>query len=290
MNYPLWLFGISALVALFEYMWPAREQPFIRSSLWSDIVYLIFNGHFLGMFLYGIASYHVLPHFDLYLQENGIHHLVYYQAVQNWGWSIVTQSIAVLVIKDFIEWIIHNALHRLPFFWNFHKIHHSVKDGEMSWIVAFRFSWLEVVTYKSLTYLPLIWFGFATEALIVPIILSTLIGHLNHSNLAWDYGWGKYIINSPRMHLYHHDYHAPPTGQNFGIVFSCWDWIFGTARLPKTPPQRIGYPQEHELPNDFLGQLIWPLPMVIQKLKNLPHTNRFLGLALLFILYMFSLP
>ena len=62
--------------------------------------------------------------------------------------------------------------------------------------------------------------GFAPQALFFHAIIGTLIGHLNHANLTWDYGIFRYVLNSPRMHLYHHAYDAPRTGQNFGIIFS----------------------------------------------------------------------
>ena len=91
----------------------------------------------------------------------------------------------------------------------------------MDWIVSFRFSWLEPVIYTMILYFPAIWFGFAPEALFFHAIFGTLIGHLNLANLNWDYSPLRYILNSPRMHLYHHAYDAPSPGQNFGIGFSC---------------------------------------------------------------------
>ena len=139
----------------------------------------------------------------------------------------------------------------------------------MSWIVAFRFSWLEAVIYKSLCYLPLAVLGFSVESLFVHAVLGTLIGHLNHANLNWDYGPLRYVLNSPRMHLHHHDYHSLAPGQNFGIIFSCWDWIFGTANLPDEPPTRIGVPTTQPLPRDFIAQAGWPLTLFLGDANSL---------------------
>ena len=47
---------------------------------------------------------------------------------------------------------------------------------QMSWIVAFRFSWLESVIYKSLCYLPLAVLGFSGRGDICDAVLGTLIG------------------------------------------------------------------------------------------------------------------
>ena len=92
-------------------------------------------------------------------------------------------------------------------------------------------------------------------------IFSTLIGHLNHSNLK--IGWGPlgYLINSPRMHVWHHDVvlHGK-SGQNFAIIFSLWDWLFGSAYLPEDEQQqaRLGFSEIESFPRGLLGRLLYP--------------------------------
>ena len=290
MNYLYWLIGLSALVAIFEYFWPAREQKKIRTWLWSDVLYLLFHGHAFGVFVFGIATYHVLPPLDDFLAQYGLDDVLYYQAVQAWGWGLLLQSVVAIVVLDFIQWCVHNMLHRSSWLWSIHQVHHSVKDGEMDWIVSFRFSWMEPIIYKSVMYIPLMWFGFAPQALFAHAILGTLIGHLNHANLTWDYGWGRYVLNSPPMHLHHHSYDAPKKGHNFGIIFSCWDWIFGTAHLPDHPPQKLGFPGVEELPEDFFGQMIWPIPRLAKGLQQQTFMMSGLGLVTIGGLYGASLP
>src|SRR6056300_1764040 len=114
-NYIFWLVLFSVIVLLFEVRWPAREQKIVRKWLWSDYLHLIFNGHILGLLLYGIASYHVLPYLDGFLAEYGLKDVLYFQAVA--GWDIVLQSILALIIMDFAQWLVHNALHRNDFLW-----------------------------------------------------------------------------------------------------------------------------------------------------------------------------
>ena len=184
-------------------------------------------------------------------------------------WPLWAQIIVALFVLDFIQWCVHNLLHRVPLFWEFHKAHHSVKDGEMDWIVAFRFSWLEVIVYKSVLYLPMVFLGFRWEALMFHAIFGTLIGHLNHANLNLGHGWWRYVLNSPRMHIWHHDYDGNArTTVNFGIIFSCWDWIFGTARMPDDPPPHIGFAGVETFPDNFFSQEIWPLQKLAPGVKN----------------------
>lgn len=288
MNYMLWLFALSAGVALLERLFPARPQPALRTWLWSDVLHLVFNGHFIGLFLYGIAHYRVLPVIDGFLAAQGWSGFVYRDLGA--GWPLVLQIVVALFFIDFVQWCVHNLLHRNSFLWTLHQVHHSVKDGEMDWIVSFRFSFWEPVVYKSLSYLPLAWFGFAPEALFFHAVFGTLIGHLNHANLTWDYGPFRYLLNSPRMHLYHHAWDAPATGQNFGIIFSCWDWIFGTAHLPDHPPAKIGFPGVDKVPQDYFGQLVWPLGLLVPPLQHTTVLGSVMGVGVLGALYALSQP
>jgi 3-mercaptopyruvate sulfurtransferase SseA/sterol desaturase/sphingolipid hydroxylase (fatty acid hydroxylase superfamily) len=226
--------------------------------LWSDVIHLVFNGHFLGILLAGLAGTWILPHVDRWLGTQGLTDAVYRNAAADW--PLWAQIIVALVVVDFIQWCVHNLLHRIPLFWEFHKAHHSVKDEEMDWIVSFRFSWLEVIVYRSVLYLPLVFFGFAWEALMFHAIFGTLIGHLNHANLNLGHGPWRYILNSPRMHIWHHDYEGDAkTTVNFGIIFSSWDWIFGTAKMPDEPPPQLGFAGVETFPDNFFSQEIWPL-------------------------------
>ena len=173
------------------------------------------------------------------------------------------QFIVFLVLKDFLEWGIHNLLHRLPFLWEFHKLHHSIQ--EMDWIGNMRFHWMEIVVYKSLSYFPLVIMGVNGQVILWIAIFSTLIGHLNHSNLNISWGPFRYILNSPRMHIWHHDMILRGEhGKNFAVIFSLWDWLFGTAYMPgkegqPLQPQQLGFDDLDKFPRGLLPRLIYPL-------------------------------
>ena len=266
--YPISLAALSGFVMLLERLFPWRpQQKQLRPKLWSDLIHLAFNGHFLGLVLAGLASTWVLPSVDRWLAAEGLTDAVYRNAAADW--PLWAQIIVALVVLDFIQWCVHNLLHRIPLLWEFHKAHHSVKDGEMDWIVSFRFSWLEVIVYKSVLYVPLVFFGFRWEALMFHAVFGTLIGHLNHSNLNLGHGWWRYVLNSPRMHIWHHDYEGDSrTTVNFGIIFSCWDWIFGTAKMPPDPPAHIGFAGVETFPDNFFGQEIWPLQKLVPGVRS----------------------
>lgn len=287
--YPISLAAFSALLFGLECFFPLRcEQRQLRPRLWSDFVHLIFNGHFLGILLAGLADAWILPHVDRYLGQHGCMDTVYRNAAADW--PLWAQVVVALVVIDFIQWLVHNSLHRVPALWELHKAHHSVVDGEMDWIVSFRFSWLEVVVYKSVLYLPLVFFGFRMEALLFHAIFGTLIGHFNHSNLNLGHGPLRYVLNSPRMHIWHHDYEGDArTTVNFGIIFSLWDWLFGTAKMPDDPPAHLGFRGVETFPNTYLAQQIWPLQRLLPRVTD-PHIWSAVGFVVLAVAFWFHKP
>lgn len=252
MSYAAWLAVLSAAVAVLERIAPARpSQRALRGSLPWDLVYLVFNGHYLGV-LFGVGfAATVGPALD----QLGVATVL--NRAWAGSWPLPVQALVAVVGLDFIQWNVHRLLHAVPLLWRFHQVHHSVVNGEMDWIVSFRFHWMEAVIYKTVQYAPLALLGFSADVLMLHAVLGTLVGHLNHANLDWGHGKWRYILNSPRMHIWHHDADAT-RAHNFGIIFSAWDWIFGTAYLPNHPPARLGFPGVESLPPDFPRRSLWP--------------------------------
>ena len=68
-------------------------------------------------------------------------------------------------------------------------------------------------------------------------------------------------LRRPRFHVWHHDVvlHGR-AGQNFGVVFSLWDWLFGTAYRPAAEhPERLGFSDMDAFPKGLLARLAYPL-------------------------------
>jgi sterol desaturase/sphingolipid hydroxylase (fatty acid hydroxylase superfamily) len=151
-------------------------------------------------------------------------------------------------------------LHRVPLFWNFHKVHHSVK--QMGFAAHLRYHWMEPVIYKSMLYIPLaIIGGFTIQDVFIVHFFAITIGHLNHANLGWDYGFLKYIFNNPKMHIWHHSKQMPNKyGMNFGITLSVWDYIFKTNYIPSDGRDiELGFEEDEKFPKDFIHQEAYPL-------------------------------
>jgi sterol desaturase/sphingolipid hydroxylase (fatty acid hydroxylase superfamily) len=255
LSYLAWLGLISLGFFLAERLLPARpEQRALRPQLLNDLLLLAFNGHLWAVLTGALTGW-------LVLRAQGLLERLGARPEHGFldGWPFLAQFALYLVASDFLQWCVHNLLHRVPMLWSFHKLHHSARA--LDWAVNFRFHWMELVVYRTLLYLPLLFLGGDGEPLFAVAIFATAWGHFNHSNLALSIGPLAYVFNSPRMHLWHHD--ASDEGgkaKNFGIVLSAWDWLFGTAYWPRERgPQRLGYPGDAEMPRDVVRQELFPL-------------------------------
>ncbi len=254
-GYTTWLLVVSLFWVIAERLRPERRaQPVLRPQFGNDLFYLAVNGVRYGALLAWLGW---LPK----LADEAPSRLSFLPA-QGWldGRQFIVQVLVFLLLSDFLQWCIHNLLHRVPFLWQFHKVHHSIH--RMDWIGSFRFHWMEHVVYGSLSYIPVVvLLGGDGPPLLCAAVFGIFWGHFNHANIRLDLGRAGYVFNSARMHLWHHDASDEGgTAKNFGIVFSCWDWIFGTAYWPRDrEPERIGYPGDEEMPRDVLRQELFPL-------------------------------
>lgn len=254
MSYAAWLVALTVLFVALERLFPWRRgQPQLRPGLLRDLGFVALNGHFFSLWTAAWSGAAALFATKA-LAAAGF--TIGPSPVASWPFAV--QFVAFLLLSDFLQWCVHNLLHRVPILWAFHKVHHSILT--MDFLGNFHFHWAEIVVYKAAQWLPLALLGASGEAVLAVAVFGTFWGNLNHANLRVELGPLRYVLNSPGMHLWHHD--ASDEGgvaKNFGIVLSAWDWIFRTAYWPiDRGPQRIGYPGDAEMPAGFLGQLAWP--------------------------------
>ena len=266
-GYFFWLLVVSLICWLLERIFPWRKnQTAFRQQIGQDFFWLIFNGHYAGV-LIAYFTYWVVVQINASLslfdfpapeQLNLLSHAP--------GWI---QFIVFFILADFIEWSVHNLLHRITWMWEFHKLHHSITI--MDWIGSFRFHWMEIIIYRTFKYVPLVILGVNPQIILTIAIIATLIGHLNHANLKWDYGIFRYVLNSPRFHVWHHDVILQGQhGQNFAIVLSTWDWLFSTAYYPADieQPDSLGFEDIDKFPKGLIGRLFYPLSLVFSHAKS----------------------
>ena len=258
-NYFYGLIIISLVVFVLELLFPWRKnQAVLRKDFWLDLFYLFFNFFLLNLVILIALSNVTEKVFNDFL---GVFNLQL-ASIQLFSVATLPKVISLLIffiIADFVQWNTHRMLHKIPFLWNVHKTHHSVK--EMGFAAHFRYNWIEPIIYKLLLYVPIALIGgFSLEDVFIVHFISIAIGHLNHANLGWDYGFLKYIFNNPKMHIWHHSKKIPnKTGMNFGISLSIWDYIFKTNYIPKNGRDiELGFENDEKFPSSFINQELYP--------------------------------
>lgn len=257
-NYFYWLIGLSLIVWAFEIIVPWRKnQPVVRKDFWLDAWYMFFN-----FFVFSLIGYAAISNVVVYWVRGAFSEVFGISRfdiidVRLWPWW--GQMLTLFLVRDFVQWNIHRLLHRVPFLWKFHKVHHSVE--QMGFAAHLRFHWMETVVYRAIEYLPLALFGFSLTDFFAVHIFAVLVGHLNHANINLDYGPLKYIFNNPRMHIWHHAKTLPEgsVGVNYGISLSLWDYLFGTSYIPSTGRDiPLGFEDVETYPHGFLSQMLRP--------------------------------
>ena len=254
-NYFWGLVTISLFVWLLEILFPWRkEQSIIRKDFWLDGFYMFFNFFIFSIVISGVYKVLELLFAEVNITAKSL------AIVDIANWPMWVQLVVFFIVLDFVQWFTHVLLHRYPFLWKFHKVHHSVK--EMGFAAHLRFHWMENVLYKPLkTFGVMILGGFEPTQAYIVHFMAIAIGHFNHANIKITWGPFKYIFNNPVMHLYHHAYSLPESrkyGVNYGISLSLWDYIFKTNYIPEDSGTiEIGFKGDDEFPQDFIGQNLY---------------------------------
>ncbi len=261
-NYFYGLILVSLIVWALELLFPWRkDQPVFRKDFWLDTFYMFFNFFLLNLIVLIALSNTASQLFEDLLSLAGLSTF----SLQLFDIDELPLGLGLLIfflVSDFVQWNTHRLLHRVPWLWNFHKVHHSVK--QMGFAAHLRYHWMEPVVYKSLLYIPIALIGgFDARDVAIVHFFALAVGHLNHANLGWDYGILKYIFNNPKMHIWHHAKKLPSHvkyGVNFGLTLSCWDYLFGTDHVPYDGRDiELGFPGDETFPQDFLHQEMYPL-------------------------------
>jgi sterol desaturase/sphingolipid hydroxylase (fatty acid hydroxylase superfamily) len=250
-NYFWGIIIISLLVWGLEIVFPWRKhQAIIRKDFWLDVFYMFFN-----FFVFSIAVSGFYALLTVFFNDLNIPltQLVLIDLADLPQWA---QLLLFFVVLDFVQWLTHMLLHKYSFLWQFHKVHHSVK--EMGFAAHMRYHWMENILYKPLkTFAVMILGGFEPQQAFVVHFMTIMIGHLNHANIKLTWGIFKYLFNNPVMHLYHHAKTIPTgkVGVNFAISLSLWDYLFKTNYIPEDSGEApLGFPEDETFPKSFVKQ------------------------------------
>ncbi len=178
------------------------------------------------------------------------------------GLPIWAHALGAVILLDAWTYLWHRLNHEVPFFWRFHRVHHS--DAQMDVTTASRFHVGEIF-FSSLLRIPLIvLFGVHVWELLLYETVMFAVVQFHHANIALPPALDRVlrvVIVTPAMHKVHHSRWQPETDSNYSAFLSVWDRLFRSFRIREDLAAiRLGL-DEFDSPEDasFKGVMRMPL-------------------------------
>ncbi len=148
-----------------------------------------------------------------------------------WSWVVL------FFIDDLAYYIFHRVSHESRLFWNFHVVHHSSEQYNLS--VAVRQSWFSGLLHW-IFYAPVMLIGFAPWMFAIVHGFNLIYQFWIHTRLIGKLpAWFEAIFNTPSHHRVHHGVNEPYLDKNYAGVLIVWDRLFGSF-VEETETPRYG--------------------------------------------------
>lgn len=196
--------------------------------------------------------------------------------------TLVFYTIVLTVLNDLFTYLIHFCMHKLPFLWEFHKIHHSATS--LNPLTQYRIHPFELIINNIRSILI---FGLVTGLFdylsahqidklvflgvnVFHFIFLLLGANLRHSHVKLKYPkFLEYILISPFQHQIHHSNNPEHFSKNMGSKFALWDWMLGTLVLSKSVGRiSFGVDKDTSQFDSFLKNLLSPFKTFLNFLKR----------------------
>jgi len=186
------------------------------------------------------------------------------------SWHFLAVFGLFLIFDDLTQYWWHRLSHSVKWLYNLHRPHHNAEY--MSIRIVYRNNFFYYLLMPGLWFSgALIYLGGAwVYAFYLVIKMSVIFGA--HSDVRWDEPLYKIkwlspvmwlverTISTPATHSAHHGKFKSDSAThykgNFGNLLFFWDILFGTAKITRRYPERIGV---ENLPKTSVGeQFFWP--------------------------------
>lgn len=163
-------------------------------------------------------------------------------SAENNGWGLtqfvsdaffIHSSVAIILWVIFLDFAIywqHRTFHVVPWFWRFHRVHHS--DAHLDTSSALRFHPLEIVISMAYKSILTILFGIPFAAILIFEVILNAAAIFNHANISLSSKWEKRlnrIVVTPDFHRIHHSTERKLSDSNYGFFLSIWDRFFTSS-------------------------------------------------------------
>jgi sterol desaturase/sphingolipid hydroxylase (fatty acid hydroxylase superfamily) len=240
------MFLMALIYVPLERIWPQYPKQGTFRDQWTvDVVY--FMSTHLPLQILSFLVLLPATAATRYLNVPAVH-----EFIARFPWAV--QLLLAIVVADVCEYLIHLALHKVPFLWRFHAVHHSSKA--LDWIAGSRSHFVDDTLVRGFILAPLM-LGFSQSIIVAYLIFVTLHATWTHCNFRPNVKWLEKFLVMPRYHHWHHTSQKEAIDKNFAIHFPWIDKLFGTYYFPEEWPERYGLDGE-AISNSFVRQTIDP--------------------------------
>ena len=192
-------------------------------------------------------------------------------------------TVALFLAYELGFWLDHYSSHKIPFFWEIHKVHHTATV--LTPLTIFRVHPIEAIKLANILAVVMgVTFAVVTRLLgepvtqiqlfgqnVILLVLMIVASHLQHTHL-WIPFTGPLgrIMISPAHHQIHHSDNPADFGKNLGGYLALFDWMFGTLRVPtaKRLPLTFGVAPQAETDHAFASVALRPVRSAFRQLKG----------------------
>lgn len=171
------------------------------------------------------------------------------------AWQVSAfMTLALFMAFEFAYWLDHYLCHRIPYLWEFHRVHHEAEV--LTPLTNFRVHPVDTIVYYNIMGLCLgatngaCSYAFGSNAHefvlfdvnVLMVCSLHLLTHLQHTHMWIAFtGLAGKIIMSPAHHQVHHSTNPKHFNKNLGGVLSVFDWLFGTLYVPSKTPEKLSF-------------------------------------------------
>lgn len=247
---------VSLFVLLLEMRGGGNLARFKSKAFVNDVLYCAFyRGGFYAVFVWAAVANLLGDHLG-FLRTNLLTHLPLYAAV-----------LVYWIVGDCCAYWAHRALHRFPFLWAFHSVHHA--EQQLTTLSQGRRHPVDEVVLQLSIHFPLfLVLGLPTAGWLPWFVTAQMLQALQHAELEWRFGPLYRWVVSPTFHSIHHSVEPEHFNTNFGAMFSIWDYLFGTAAAATQRPRAYGLAGP-PLPESIIVQLLTPFRALVRRPQSL---------------------
>lgn len=211
--------GVFLLVACAEHVWPRRTLTVSKRQRWCCNIAIVA--------IDSVTARLVLPVMPLGMAE----------LAKAKGWGLFNQLavphwmeiVVVILMLDLVIYLQHRSFHLVPFFWRFHRMHHTDLDLDVS--SGNRFHPIEILLSLIIKVGGVALLGAPAIAVLIFEVALNASSLFNHGNLRIPPridSWLRLLIVTPDMHRVHHSVIPRETDSNFGFNLPWWDRMLNT--------------------------------------------------------------